>query len=246
VIDLSRKTAVVTGGSRGIGRAIAAALLGHGARVAIGGRNAGRLTEAAAALRQAAGDGGGSSGERLLTVQGDVSREEDAAKLVSQTVERFGGLDILVNNAAVGRFAQVADMSSDHWHEVIDSNVTGVFFCCRAALPHLKRRGGGWIVNISSLASENPFIGGAAYCASKAALNAFTAALMMETRYDDIRVTMVLPGSVQTEFSGSSTAGADWKLSADDVAQTVLDLIAHPARSLPSRVDLRPAKPAKR
>jgi 3-oxoacyl-[acyl-carrier protein] reductase len=242
--------AIVTGGSRGIGRAIASALVAKGARVAINGRDPGALKDAEAALRRSssgrAGGGGGDGGDRVLAVQGDVSRETDAAKLVSQTVERFGGVDLLVNNAGVGRFANVAEMSTERWHEVIETNVSGVFFCCRAALPHLKRRGGGWIINISSLASENPFIGGAAYCASKAALNAFTEALMLETRYDNIRVSMVLPGSVQTDFSGSQSTGADWKLTSDDVARAVLDLIAFPGRSLPSRIDLRPSKPVKR
>lgn len=253
--SLDGTVAIVTGGSRGIGRAIASALVARGARVAINGRDPEALKEAEAALRGAASAAGGGAGggrasgeggDRVLAVQGDVSREEDAAKLVSQAVERFGGVDLLVNNAGVGRFANVADMPTDRWREVIDTNVSGVFFCCRAALPHLKRRGGGWIINISSLASENPFIGGAAYCASKAALNAFTEALMLETRYDNIRVSMILPGSVQTEFSGSQTTGADWKLSADEVARAVVDLVAYPARSLPSRIDLRPSKPVKR
>jgi 3-oxoacyl-[acyl-carrier protein] reductase len=237
--SLDGTVAIVTGGSRGIGRAIAAALLAKGARVAINGRDPGALKDAESALRRAAGDG-------VLAVQADVSREDDAAKLVNQTAERFGGLDLLVNNAGVGRFANVAEMATDRWHEVIETNVSGVFFCCRAAIPHLKRRGGGWILNISSLASENAFVGGAAYCASKAALNAFTQALMLETRYDNIRVSMILPGSVQTEFSGSPTAGADWKLTSEDVARAVVDLIAFPARSLPSRIDLRPSKPVKR
>jgi 3-oxoacyl-[acyl-carrier protein] reductase len=275
--SLDGTVAIVTGGSRGIGRAIASALLGRGARVAINGRDPGALQDAEAALRRSASSGragsgggaGGDAGDRVLAVQADVSREQDATKLVNQTVERFGGLDLLVNNAGVGRFANVAEMPTERWHEVMETNVSGVFFCCRAALPHLKRRGGGWIINISSLASENAFIGGAAYCASKAALNAFTQALMLETRYDNIRVSMILPGSVQTEFaaplpssaahpsrgpagagpsafSGSQTAGADWKLTPEDVARAVVDLLAFPARSLPSRIDMRPSKPVKR
>jgi 3-oxoacyl-[acyl-carrier protein] reductase len=243
--QLDGKVAIVTGGSRGIGRAIAAALLASGARVAISGRSASNLKEATAGLAQhdAAGDAAG----RLLAVQADVASEQDANKLINETVGRFGGLDILINNAGIGLSASIADMSTEDWNAVIGTNVTGVFFCTRAALPHLKHRGGGSIINISSLASKNAFAGAGAYCASKAALNAFTETLMLETRHDNIRVSDVLPGSVQTEFNNNAiTAGADWKLSPDDVARVVVDLLEHPSRSLPSRVELRPSKPPKK
>jgi 3-oxoacyl-[acyl-carrier protein] reductase len=245
--QLDGKVAIVTGGSKGIGRSIAAALLAGGARVAISGRNASALKEAAAGLRKGAGFEESGPTDRLLGVQGDIASEQDAAKLISQTVERFGGLDILINNAGIGRFANIADMSTEDWHAIIGTNLTGVFFCTRAALPHLKQRGGGYIINISSLASKNAFAGGGAYCASKAALNSFTEALLLETRHDNIRVSDVLPGSVLTEFNNNAiTAGADWKLSPDDVARVVVDLLEHPSRSLPSRVELRPSKPPKK
>ena len=146
----------------------------------------------------------------------------------------------------IGVFTPVANMSIEQWHDVIDTNLTGVFYCCRAALPHLKKRGGGWIINISSLAGKNAFPEAAAYCASKSGLNAFSEALMQEVRHDGIRVAYVMPGSVNTNFGGHQTAGADWKLSAEDVAEVVVDLLAHPARSLPSRVEIRPAKPPKK
>jgi 3-oxoacyl-[acyl-carrier protein] reductase len=244
--QLDGKVAIVTGGSRGIGRSIAAALLAGGARVAISGRNTSALKQAAAALRTDAGFQESGPADRLLAFQGDVASEQDAAKLINQTIERFGGLDILINNAGIGRFANIAEMSTEVWHSVLATNLTGVFFCTRAALPHLKQRGGGYIINISSLASKNAFAGGGAYCASKAALNSFTETLMLETRHDNIRVSDVLPGSVQTEFNNNTTAGADWKLSPDDVARVVVDLLEHPARSLPSRVELRPSKPPKK
>jgi 3-oxoacyl-[acyl-carrier protein] reductase len=241
--QLDGKVAIVTGGSKGIGRSIAAGLLAAGARVAISGRSAPALKEAAAGLAK---DDAGYAG-RLLTVEADVASEQDAAKLINQTVERFGGLDILINNAGIGRFANIADMSTEDWQAIIGTNLTGVFFCTRAALPHLKQRGGGYIINISSLASKNAFAGGGAYCASKAALNSFTETLMIETRHDNIRVSDVLPGSVLTEFNNNAlTAGADWKLSPDDVARVVVDLLEHPSRSLPSRVELRPSKPPKK
>ena len=126
----------------------------------------------------------------------------------------------------------------------IDTNLTGVFYYCHAAIPHLRKRGGGWIINISSLAGKNPFVGGAAYCASKAGLNAFSEALMQEVRYDNIRVTCVMPGSVATGFGAQRHADRpDWKIQPEDVGQVVVDLLLMPARSLPSRVELRPSKP---
>jgi 3-oxoacyl-[acyl-carrier protein] reductase len=141
-------------------------------------------------------------------------------------------------------FRNLGDMTVSDWQSVVETNLSAVFYYCHAALPHLRRRGGGWIINISSLASKNPFVGGTAYCASKAGLNALSEALMQEVRYDNIRVSYVLPGSVATGFGGRGAAGeADWKTRPEDVAEIVLDLLAMPARSLPSRVELRPSQP---
>ena len=138
-------------------------------------------------------------------------------------------------------------MAASEWQRVIDTNLSGVFYCCAAAIPHLKRRGGGWIINISSLAGKNPFAGGAAYCASKAGLNAFSEALMQEVRYDNIRVSSILPGSVATGFGGPGGSGAaDWKIAPEDVADLVIELVTFPSRSLPSRIELRPSRPAKK
>jgi NAD(P)-dependent dehydrogenase (short-subunit alcohol dehydrogenase family) len=157
-----------------------------------------------------------------------------------------GGLDTLVNNAGVGVFSEVASMSDADWSRVIDTNLTGPFYCSRAAIPALRQAGGGWILSIASLAGRNYFPGGAAYCASKAALIAFSEVLMQEVRFDNIRVSVVMPGSVATGFSGRAVRAEDaWKLTGDDVAQVVMDLLHHPGRSLPSRVELRPSKPNK-
>ncbi len=228
----------MTGGSRGIGLAIADALAGAGASVAITGRDQSQLDDARERL--------GSRGARVVALRADVRRFEDASRAIREAAEAFDGLDILVNNAGVGLFANVAEMSPEQWRDVIETNLSGVFYCCHAAIPILRRRGGGWIVNISSLAGKNAFVGGAAYCASKSGLNAFSEALMQEVRYDDIRVSCVMPGSVATGFGDRGAAGqADWKLASEDVAQVVIDLMNHPARSLPSRVELRPSKPRK-
>jgi 3-oxoacyl-[acyl-carrier protein] reductase len=239
-VAFSGKAAVVTGGSRGIGLAIARALVARGTRVAITATSDASLRAAADAL---AGAGDAAS---VLTIRADVRRHGEMEAAIGRAASHFGGLDVLVNNAGVGLFRAVADMSVDEWHTIIDTNLSGVFYGCRAALPHLRARGGGWIINISSLASKNPFPEAAAYCASKAALNAFTEALMQEVRYDGIRVAYVMPGSVRTEFAARQPGGDDWRLAPDDVAQVVVDLIAHPLRSLPSSVEIRPSQPPKK
>jgi NAD(P)-dependent dehydrogenase (short-subunit alcohol dehydrogenase family) len=234
---------MVTGGSKGIGRAIAAALLDSGVHVLITGRDEAALASAAAALAP----DGQQAGARLEVFAGDVRREADARAMVDTAVQRFGGLDILVNNAAVGILVETAVMTGDEWRETIETNLSGVFYCTHAAIPHLRARGGGWIINISSLASRNPFARGAAYSATKAGLNAFGEALMQELRYDGIRVSTVCPGSVNTGFAGSGAgAAAEWKLAPEDVARVVADLIAHPGRSLPSHVDIRPSMPPRK
>ena len=237
---LTGKNAVVTGGSRGIGLAIARALVERGASVMITGTRQKALTDASLELASAA------RGGSVVAQLADVRQYEDVERMLNEAASRFGGIDVLVNNAGVGVFARVADMSIAQWHEIIDTNLTGVFYCCHAVLPHLRRRGGGWIINISSLSGTNPFVDGAAYCASKAGLNAFSEALMQEVRHDGIRVACVMPGSVNTGFSGQQPGGEDWKLAPEDVAQVVADLLAHPSRSLPSRVEIRPARPPKR
>jgi NAD(P)-dependent dehydrogenase (short-subunit alcohol dehydrogenase family) len=235
--SLTGKVAVVTGGSRGIGLAIAKQLLQDGATVAITGTSQQHLD---AAQKELAG------GARVLALRSNVRDAKDVERVVEAVVKQAGGLDILVNNAGVGVFKPVAETTVEDWQRTIETNLSGVFYFCHAALPHLRQRGGGWIINISSLASRNAFVNGAAYCASKSALNAFSESLMQEVRYDGIRVAYVLPGSVNTGFGGLSNTKAEGVLSPDDVAQVVSDLIAHPSRSLPSRVEIRPSQPPRK
>jgi NAD(P)-dependent dehydrogenase (short-subunit alcohol dehydrogenase family) len=238
-MPLRGQVAIVTGGSRGIGRAIAHALVANGANVAITGRSE---TDLSAARRSIEGAGPGA----IETLRADVRVYGDAERTTSATVERFGGLDIVVNNAGVGVFANVADMTPTQWSDVIETNLTGVFNMCHAALPHLRNRGGGYIINISSLAGKNPFAGAAAYCASKSGLNAFSEALMQEVRYENIRVTYIMPGSVATGFSGGNESkGSDWKVASEDVGEVVIDVVTSHPRSLQSRIELRPSKPKK-
>ena len=233
--------AIVTGGSKGIGFAIARAFVERGMQVVISARNGEDLARAVENL------GGG---DGVAAIRADVQRADEAERLVRDTVQRFGGLDVLVNNAGIGRFANVVDMPLDVWREVMDTNLTGVFYCCHAAIPELRRRGGGYIVNISSLAGKNSFPGAAAYCASKAGLNAFSEALMQEVRHENIRVSYVMPGSVATDFDHPSEdarrADDSWKLSPEDVAQVVVDLVTLESRALASRVELRPSRPPRK
>ena len=206
----------------------------------------GRVAEGKALdIMQAAPIEGAGPGH-VETLRADVRRYDEVERAVGATVARFGGLDILVNNAGIGIFADVADMSPAQWTEVIETNLTGVFHMCHAAIPHLRRRGGGFIINISSLAGKSAFPAAAAYCATKSGLNAFSEALMQEVRYDNIRVSYVMPGSVATGFMGGDEArGADWKIAPQEVAEVVVNLLRHNPRSLPSRVELRPSKPRK-
>lgn len=228
---------LITGGTRGIGYALAQSLLRAGNTVAVTGTTSDGVVRAEREL---------SAIGSVVGITCDVRDAASAEAAVRTAVAKFGGLDVLVNNAGVGVGVPIAEMPHDEWHRIIGTNLTGVYNCCKAAIPHLRQRGGGWIINISSLASKNPFIGGAAYCASKAAVNAFSEALMQELRDDNIRVSYVLPGSVSTGFSGREPGnGADWKLHPEDVAQAILDVLNHPARSLPSRIEIRPSRPVK-
>jgi NAD(P)-dependent dehydrogenase (short-subunit alcohol dehydrogenase family) len=234
--------ALVTGGSRGIGFAVAEALLARGDSVVVTATTDDGALRAEKALALAVDDA-----TRVMGVACDVRDRPAVQRTVNAAVQRFGGLDVLVNNAGVGVGVPVEALSEEEWHRLVDTNLTGVFHCCQAAIPALKARNGGWIVNVSSLAGKNPFAGGAAYCATKAGLDAFSEALMQELRYDNIRVSYVCPGSVATGFNGRELeAGAEWKLQPDDVAEVIVDLLSHPSRSLPSRVEIRPSKPPRK
>jgi NAD(P)-dependent dehydrogenase (short-subunit alcohol dehydrogenase family) len=236
---MNGKVVLVTGGSRGIGFATVRALVSRGASVAFTGTSDDTL---AAASRDLEPDADG----RLLAVRADVRSASDMAAACEAVTSRFGGLDALINNAGVGLFRAVGEMTDDEWRRLFDTNVTGVFNATRAALPHLRARGGGWIVNVSSLSATAPFANGAAYCATKAAVDAFTEALMQELRHDGIRVASVAPGSVDTSFGGGGRDKSSWALQPGDVAQAIVDLMAHAGRALPSRIEIRPSQPPRK
>jgi 3-oxoacyl-[acyl-carrier protein] reductase len=239
-LNLEGRVAVVTGGSRGIGWAIAESLAAAGARVAVGARTAEDVARAADQLNERFGDG------CAIGVPCDVRSQHDCERLVAAAAEQLGGIDILVNNAGIGVFAPVAELDPDDWRKVIETNLNSLFYCTHAALPHLVGRGSSWIINIGSLAGKNAFPRGAAYNASKFGLIGFSEALMQEVRHDGVRVSYIMPGSVATEFSHPSGSGGgkeDWKVQAEDIAGIVMDLLATPERTLPSRVEVRPSRP---
>jgi 3-oxoacyl-[acyl-carrier protein] reductase len=239
--ELKDKVAVVTGGSRGIGFSVAEALLAEGAKVFICGRDATTLQAALEKLRTAV----------PANVDGsaaDVRNYEHCRKLIRAAGERFGGLDILVNNAGVGVFKPVDQLSVDEWDATIQTNLCGVFYCCHEAIPLMRKRGGGYIFNISSLAGVNPIAGGSAYNASKFGLNGFSEAMMQDVRYDGIRVSYLMPGSVDTDF-GATPGGKSresWKLTGEDVAKAVIDLYKFPLTALASRIEMRPSQPPRK
>jgi NAD(P)-dependent dehydrogenase (short-subunit alcohol dehydrogenase family) len=233
---LRGKIAIVTGGTRGIGRAIALRLLQEGAAVAVCSRSAEHVQEFVNECKPYS--------ERTCGETADMSRLEDVRRFFRQVDARFGGLDFLINNAGIGVFNSVADLTPEEWHRVIDLNLSGTFYCSHEGLQRLRKRGGGYIVNISSLAGKNSFAGGAAYNASKFGLNGFSEAMMLDHRYENVRVSYVMPGSVDTDFSPRrGTAG--WKIQPEDVAEVVMTLLRMPERTLVSRVEIRPTRPPK-
>jgi 3-oxoacyl-[acyl-carrier protein] reductase len=234
-MNLKGKTAIVTGGTKGIGRAIAAALVREGLSVCIAARN---QSEIDATI----GDGDATVG-RVCDVR-DYAQVKD---LVDYAARELGGLDILVNNAGIGIFETVEATSPEDFSAVLETNLSGVFYCCHEAIPQMKKRGSGYIINISSLAGANPHPRMAAYNASKFGLNGFSEALMQEVRHDNIKVSYIMPGSVNTEFGGDTASEEkSWQLTPQDIARVVVDLLHQDDRALSSRIEIRPSKPPRK
>lgn len=237
-MSLNDKVAVVTGGTKGIGYAIAESLVKAGAKVFVCSRTREDVEQAVAKLSEI-GDAAG----KLC----DVRAEEQVKAVLESCEKRFGGVDILVNNAGMGIFGKtVEELSGDEFRQTLETNLFSVFYACHYAVPMMKKRGGGYIFNISSLAGQNAHPKMAAYNASKFGLNGFSEALMQEVRQDDIKVSYICPGSVNTYFGGDEPTDAkSWQLQPDDIAQVVMDLLAMNARALPSKVEIRPSRPPK-
>lgn len=227
--------AIVTGGSRGIGRGVAEALLDKGWKVWICSRSQDSVESAVREM------------EAKGPIQGravDVRDQGEVERFVREVADAEGRIDCLINNAGLGHFGPVDEISGDQFREVIETNLNGCFYFLRAVSPGMKERGSGWIVNIASLASKNPFAGGAAYNASKFGLLGMSEAAMLDLRPHGIRVASILPGSVNTDFGGGHGGGdQDWKLQPEDIAGMVLHLLSYPDNALPSRVEMRPSRP---
>jgi len=233
---LTGKIAVITGGARGIGYAVAKRLLEEGVSVAFCALRQESVDRAIAEL---------SPEHRVLGVAADVSNLNDVRRFIGAVVHKFGGIDILVNNAAIRTYKAVMDLDPADWDRMLAVNLSGAYYCTHEVLPILKERGGGDIVNISSLSSTSAFAGGAGYNASKAGLNGLSDATMLDHRYDGVRVTEVMPGSTDTDFNGPS-GRADWKVAPEDIADAVSMVLRMPRRSTVSRVDVKPTRPPHR
>jgi NAD(P)-dependent dehydrogenase (short-subunit alcohol dehydrogenase family) len=239
-MNLHAKNAIVTGGTKGIGRAIAEALWHEGVSVCVAARKQSEIDATTKEMNR-------SDQGRAIGFVCDVRDSDQVKALIDHTVKELGGLDILVNNAGIGVFETVEETSPEDFRAVLETNLFGVFFCCHEAIPKMKQRGGGYIINISSLAGANPHPQMAAYNASKFALNGFSEALMQEVRHDNIKVSYIMPGSVNTEFGGDSPSHEkSWQLTPQDIARVVIDLLHQDDRALPSRIEIRPSKPPKK
>ncbi len=239
-MELAGKCAIVTGSTKGIGLSIAEALLEQGTHVVVSSRHEADVIETVSNLS----DRGSGS---VVGQACDVQDPADFHALISFCVEQFGGLDILINNAGIGRFKTVEELSVEEWRQMIATNLDSLFYGCNNAIPEMKKRGGGFIINIGSLAGKNAFPKGAAYNASKFGLIGFSEALMQEVRFDDIQVAYVMPGSVDTWFGDSPPEGDEsWKVAASDIAQIVVETLSRSSRCLTSRIEVRPPKPPRK
>lgn len=232
---LQDKVAYITGGSKGIGYGIAEMLLKEGMKVAITSRKLQAAQEAAKSLS--------ADETKVLALESNVSSMEAEKKAVEQIINRFGRLDVLVANAGVGHMANIEALTEEDWKDTIDTNLTGVFNSVKASLEGLKKTKG-YIITIASLAGANFFANGSAYNASKFGLVGFSQAIMLDLRQYGIKVTTIMPGSVATHFGGHTPSDADaWKIQPEDIGQMVADLLKMNPRTLPSKVEVRPAVP---
>ena len=239
-MDLAGKVAIVTGGTKGIGRAIAEALVREGVNVCVTARSRHEIDETVGELLTL-------KAGKATGIVSDVCNYSQVKPLFELTASEFGGLDILINNAGIGLFQTVEEMTPEDFRSVIETNLYGVFYCCHEAIPLMKQRGGGYIINMSSLAGVNAHPKMAAYNASKFGLNGFSEALMQEVRHDNIKVSYIMPGSVNTNFGGDEPSSElAWQLQPADVSKVVLDLLRTDSRALASRVEIRPSKPPKK
>ncbi len=234
---LENKVAYITGGTKGIGFGIARKMLDQGMKVAISGRTQEGVTHAAGLL---------GTPETVLPIVSEVSEPQQEERAVQKIMEKWGTLDAVIANAGVGHFASVSELSIESWKEMIDVNLSGVFYTLKASIEPLKQSKG-YYFTIASLAGTNFFAGGAGYNATKFGVVGFTQAAMLDLRPFDIKVTTIMPGSVATHFNSNEPGDKDaWKIQPEDLGELVVDLLKMPARTLPSKVEVRPSRPDKK
>jgi len=233
---LENKVGVITGGTKGIGLGVAKAMLQKGMKIAITGRNLQSTQEVAAELSE-------KYNADVLGLEADVRDYAAMQKASNSVTDKWGSIDALIANAGVGHFASIDEMSHQQWNDVIDVNLTGVFNSVKATLDAVKKSEG-YIISIASLAGTNFFAGGAAYNASKFGLVGFTQAIMLDLRKQGVKVSTIMPGSVATYFNDNTPSEEDaWKIQPEDIGDIVVNLLKMPARTLPSKVEVRPSFP---
>ena len=236
--DLGKKSALITGGRKGIGYGMTEALLKQCINVAITGRSKAAADEAAKKLNSK-----GNDRAQAIGLEADVRNFESQQKAVQDTVQQFGSVDIVIANAGLGHFGSVEDLSVEQWKETIDTNLTGPFYSLKASVDQLKKNKG-YFISISSLAGTNFFKGGSAYNASKFGLTGFTQAAMLDLRDHGVKVSTIMPGSVSTHFNGNEPDADDaWKIQIEDIGELVVDLLKMNPRTLPSKIEVRPTMP---
>ncbi|WP_394343501.1 SDR family oxidoreductase [Hyunsoonleella flava] len=235
---IQNKVALITGGSKGIGYGVAQALMQKGVYVAVTSRSEGAAKDAAKKLNESV-----STEAKAIGIAADVRDFESQERAVAAVLSQFGQLDIIIANAGLGRFGSIENLSLEDWHDVIDTNLTGVFYSIKAGVSALKASKG-YFISISSLAGTNFFAGGAAYNASKFGVTGFTQAIMLDLRQHGVKVSTIMPGSVSTHFNGNEPNEKDaWKIQIEDIGKLVVDLLEMHPRTLPSKIEVRPTMP---
>jgi len=234
--DLKNKVAYITGGTKGIGFGVAQALLSQGMKVAISGRSQKSVDEALKDFNNV----------YVLGIVSDVAKMADEKNAISKIMEKWGQVDVVLANAGVGNFAPIDEMTDEEWHQMIDTNLSGVFHSLKASVEALKKSKG-YYITLASLAGTNFFANGAGYNASKFGVVGFTQAAMLDLRKYDIKVSTIMPGSVATHFNNHEPDETDaWKIQPEDIGQLVVDLLKMNERTLPSKIEVRPTRPDKK
>jgi len=235
--DLKGKVAYITGGSKGIGYGVAEKLIAAGMKVAISGRTLKTVETAAEYL---------GNSDKVLPLASDVTKLGDEKKAIESILDTWGQLDVVLANAGVGHFAPIDEMSDTQWHQMIETNLNGVFHTLKASVEALKKSKG-YYMTLASLAGTNFFASGAGYNATKFGVVGFTQAAMLDLRKYDIKVSTIMPGSVATHFNNNEPSEKDaWKIQPQDIGSLVLDLLKMHPRTLPSKIEVRPTRPDKK